>query len=251
MNIVIRHKIIEGIPLLELAPVDGQKHPLVLMLHGYANRKDFMMNQAYFLASQGFMVAVPDAWGHGERAQGGICNFFEAVLKTADEIDVLLDHYGNVPAADAERAGVVGYSMGGCIVYEYVCRPGRRIKAASAVIGTPDWASLMAAPATAELFLQHGIIACPADMQGFVGLAEKVQPMNRLENAAGMPLLMLNGAEDPLMPVPPLERFAEKLHRLRGDDGSVRLSVYPGMGHADSVEMNVEIAMWFQKYLSA
>lgn len=248
MDVVIRRKKIEGIPLLELSPADIIKHPLVLMIHGYGNRKDFMLNQGYFLASQGYMVALPDAWGHGERSPGGIPNFFEAVQKTADEIDTIIDYYKEISYAGAERIGLVGYSMGGCVVYEFVCRPGCRAKAAAAVIGTPDWVSLMSMPATAQLFLQYGLITSPDDMQALVGLAGRIHPAAKAENAR-VPLLMLNGADDPLMDVPPIKTFAGQLTQRRGEDGTVRLSVYPGVGHADTVEMNVEIAMWFANYL--
>lgn len=250
MNIIIRHKVIEGIPLLELTPVGDHQHPLVLMIHGYGNRKDFMLNQAYFLAGQGFAVVLPDAWGHGERSQGAISNFFESVVKTADEIPILLDYYKGIPYVDGNQAGLIGYSMGGCIVYEAVCRPGCPVNAAAAVIATPDWASLMSMPATAELFLQHGLIADAAEMQAFAALAAQIHPAARAGNAH-VPLLMLNGAGDPLMDVPPVQRFAAALDQARGGDGTVRLSVYPGVGHADTVEMNVEIAMWMQKFLQA
>lgn len=249
MDILIRKKTIGSIPLLELSGAGGERLPLVLMLHGYAGRKDFMLNQAYFLASQGFTVAMPDAWGHGERNSGGICNFFEAVIKTADDIDILLDYYQGEPAVDAGRAGLAGYSMGGCIVHEYAARPGRRVKAAVPVIATPDWVSLMNAPETAALFMNYGLINSQEGMAAFTEAAARVQPLNRMANVAGLPLLMLNGAEDPLMPVWSVERFHEQLKPMYGNAEDLKLSVYPGVCHGDTVEMNIEMAMWFMKYL--
>lgn len=249
MDITIRKKVIDGIPLLELADAGGAQRPLVLMYHGYVNRKDFMLNQAYFLASHGFTVAVPDAWGHGERSTGGICNFFEAVLKTADDIDVLLDHYRHEPLADASRAGLTGYSMGGCIAYEYIARPGRRIKAAVPFIGTPDWVSLMSAPGTAQEFMKSGLVKTAEEMAPYIGLAAQIQPLNRMAEIAGLPLLMLNGADDPLMPVAAMEKFYNQLKPLYINGEDLKLAVCPGVGHSDTVEMNMEMAMWFIRHL--
>lgn len=249
MDVLIRRKVIGGIPLLELADATGEKRPLVILYHGYMNRKDFMLNQAYFLASQGFAVAVPDAWGHGERGSGSLPDFFTSTLRTADEIDVLIESYRNEPHVDAGRTGLTGYSMGGCIVYEYCARPGRQVKAAVPFIATPDWAALMSSPGTAQEFMKSGLIAGLEDMALFIEIAKKVQPLNRMANMAGLPLLMLNGAEDPLMPADSLRRFYEEMKPLYGNGDDIRLAIHPGVGHSDTVDMNIQMAMWFIKYL--
>ncbi len=249
MDILIRRRVRADIPVLELLDAAGERRPLVLLYHGYLNRKDFMLNQAYFLASQGFAVAVPDAWGHGERAGEGFPDFFTSVLRTADEIDALIELYREEPLVDAQRVGLTGYSMGGCIAYEYCARPGRRVQAAVPFIATPDWAALMSAPGTGQEFLKTGLIHSIEDMAQLVALAQAVQPLNRKEHMANLPLLMLNGAMDPLMPVDSLQRFYEAVKPLYSRQEDISLCVYPGVGHADNVEMNLQMAAWFAKYL--
>ncbi len=249
MDVLIRKKTVEGIPLLELIDATGERRPLVILYHGYLNRKDFMLNQAYFLASQGFAVIAPDAWGHGERSAGGYPDFFSSVLNTADEIDALIGHYRDDPLADAARAGLTGYSMGGCIAYEYCAREGRQIKAAVPFIATPDWAALMSSPGTAELFMNSGLVGSPEGMAPLVALAERVQPLNRPENFTDLPLLILNGAEDPLMPIVSVERFYERMRKLYKNEDDLQLVISPGTGHSDTVDMNLRMAMWFVKYL--
>lgn len=249
MDVLIRRKIIKDIPILELTDAAGGTHPLIILIHGYLNRKDFMLNQAYFLASQGFAVIVPDAWGHGERSTGGYPDFFTSVLKTADEIDALIGHYRGDPLADAARAGLTGYSMGGCVVYEYCARQGRQIKAAVPFIATPDWVAVMSSPGTAHEFMKSGVLVNTAGMAPLVAVAERVQPLNRLENFADLPLLMLNGADDPLMPAASLERFCEAILPIYKNRDDIRLSIHACVGHSDTVDMNIQMAAWFLKYL--
>lgn len=249
MDVLIRRRAPNDIPVLEIFDAAGERRPLVLMYHGYLNRKDFMLNQAYFLASQGFAVVVPDAWGHGERCGTGFPDFFTSVLQTADEIDALIELYRDEPLVDAQRVGLTGYSMGGCVAYEYCARPGGRVKAAVSFIATPDWAALMSEPGTVVEFLKSGLIRVPEDMVPLVAKAQAVQPLNRREHMANLPLLMLNGAMDPLMPVDSLHRFYDAMKPLYHKQEDISLCVYPGVGHADNVEMNLQMAAWFAKYL--
>ena len=249
MDIIIRKREISGIPLLELSDTAGEKRPLVLMFHGYGDRKECLIAQAYYLTTQGFAVVLPDVWGHGERFDGAISDFFESVARTADEVDTLLDHFKNEPYADAERAGITGYSMGGCIVYEYISRPSPGVKAAVPIIATPDWAALMARPATAKLYMEYGLVGSDKEMAHLISKAEAVQPLHRLQAVTGLPLLMLNGSQDPLMPAGTVEAFYGRMHPLYTDGEALKLSVHPNTGHADTVWMNMEMADWFRKYL--
>lgn len=249
MDILIRKKTIGGIPLLELYEPGTLKRPLVIICHGYTGFKELMVTQGYALAAQGYYVVIPDAPTHGERFTGQVGDLMDVVNEMAGEIDGFIGHYREEPAADAGRAGLAGYSMGGCVVYEYIARPGSRIKAAVPVIATPDWASLMGSPYMDDLMENVGFKGASKRMQEYIDRGAALQPMNRIGTMASTPLLMLNGADDFRMPAAAIEAFYEKIKPLYHNADDVRLIVYPEVGHDGTVEMNREMAEWFKKYL--
>lgn len=251
MDFTLRNITKGEISLLELYSNEGTpKKPLVLLIHGYLCIKEELMPQAYNLARHGFFVVLPDAYGHGERnVPGPLCSFFESALKTTGEINFLIESYGSDTRVDITKVGLTGFSMGGCITFNYLTGDDKRIKAAVPVIGTPDWVSIMKTEAAKAEMKANGLIDSDAGMEEYIGIAAQVEPLNRFTVMKDTPLLILNGDVDPIIPVDAVKNFYERLKALYACDDDIRMSIYRGLGHVDNLQMNMEMAGWFVKYL--
>jgi predicted dienelactone hydrolase len=105
---------IPGRAIRDAAPLQGTAFPLVILSHGYPGSRIFLSYLGEHLASRGYVVASID---HTDSVLGAIRPFPSTLLnRAADQIFVL----GEVArmsflqgTVDAERAAVIGYSMGG------------------------------------------------------------------------------------------------------------------------------------------
>lgn len=269
MDILIRSGVRAGVPVLELWQPALQGRPLVVVQHGYTGRKEFMLPQAYNLAAHGFFTVVPDAWQHGERAPGTALytpaphtlapegyghgpsavgpDLFACVANSALSMDDLLAAYDGDARADADRAGLAGYSMGGMICFYYLTLPQRRVKALCPVIGTPDWASILDMPDTRALCQSMGMVP-EGGWDALTAFARRHSPSN-VRDIRPLPMLVQNGGADPLIPPQPMLEYIEAIRPLYADPAQLEAHVYPGQGHADTVDMNMKIVAWFRRYL--
>lgn len=253
MEMILRSKRVADIPVLELFQNDGNgKKPIVLLFHGYLARKEFILPQAYNLAVNGFFTVVPDAYGHGERSLDRLTDLFTSIINTTADVNRLIDGYQDSSEADAARVGIAGYSMGGCITYHYLVQDDRRVKAAVPVVSTPDWVSIVDGLNSRE-GVEHlkasGVIQKEEEMLILRQIAEKTQPISRYEKMKDVPLLMLCGENDTVTPAHGAGKLHELLKPVYSDPEALRLAVYPGIAHGDTVEMNFELAAWMNRYI--
>ncbi len=250
MDFVLRSIVKEGINLIEMYSAETvERRPMVILVHGYLGQKEFIMAQAYNLARHGFFVVFPDAYNHGERNSGQIPNFIESVLKTTEEINILIGSYEGDERVDISRVGIAGYSMGGCIVFNYLAGTDKRVKAAVPVIATPDWVSIISTGTVQDQLKSLGIVKSDEEMEEYFRMAEQLQPLNRISSMKDIPMLILNGDVDSLIPIENVKEFYKQLKELYTCGEDIKLIEYKGTGHTDTVQMNMELAGWFEKYL--
>lgn len=90
--------------------------PTVVLIHGAQNDHSVWILQSRYLAHHGFDVLVPDLPGHGRSLQAPL----STIESMADWLLALLD------AAGAERAALIGHSMGSLIALEAAGRAPQR-----------------------------------------------------------------------------------------------------------------------------
>jgi uncharacterized protein len=236
---------ISDIPLLEVSRTDGiSNKPPVIMYHGYRSGKESLLQQAYYIAQHGMFAVIPDAYMHGERNKSNIeADISEVVIKTAQETNILIDAYR------CEKTGLVGYSMGGFIVYSYIGHNTEKIKAAVSVISTPDWVSVMKTEYAAEYFLRKGILPDSSQMKDLLKETEEIQPLTYYRNMVDMPLLMLNGDIDPVISLDGPQKIYGLLEPLYKNKEDIVLKVYKNIGHSHTYEMDMEAVRWLKKHL--
>ncbi len=98
---------------------DGGPFPLVIVSHGYPGSRTFLTYLTENLASKGYVVAAID---HTDSVFGAIREFPSTLLNRSKDQWFTIDQIGRLARepghflkgiADASRAAIVGYSMGG------------------------------------------------------------------------------------------------------------------------------------------
>lgn len=97
----------------------GNKHPLVIYIHGFSGQKDIDLRVPLELTKRGFFVASVDMPGHGESANSDLLDTdgdgeFVATQMCSKLLDKIesLDVY---PQIDEDQIGILGYSYGGYV----------------------------------------------------------------------------------------------------------------------------------------
>jgi len=251
MDIVIRRRETEDVCFMEVFRDDGLiRKPLVILFHGHLSHKERVLTQAYYLAQKKLFVLVPDAYMHGERNPfKKETDIFEVVIKSSSEADVLIDLYKNDERLDVSRFGIAGISMGGFIVYDYITKNKRRPKAAAAIISTPDYVSVMKTREAAQYYENRGIKPDSPEMEMLMEKVGRSQPLARYEEMRDIPLLMINGDKDEITSIEGSKKLYSLLEPLYADKTALKLSVYKGVDHNLTYDMDIEAADWFARYL--
>lgn len=253
MSIVIDRKEVAQVPVLEVFSQDSVgKKPLVILIHGWGGRKEDMLTIAYHLARGELFVVSIDAVGHGERALNEPWTWSSILTilgGTATDVMRVAEAYSGHPLADASRLGVSGLSMGGIITFQVLTSGNGKPKAAVPMIATPDLLSLRHARNSEHIYEMLGITPDVLLQNGTLQVLQQMQPLSRADQMIGIPVLMLNGVDDPLIPIEDVRAFYEKTRPLYPNIEAFQLIEYPGVGHFVTAEMEEEALRWFRRYL--
>jgi len=137
-------------------PQDGGRRGTILFYHGFDESKDQMQVELATLAEAGFLAVGIDAIGHGMRRYPDFedrfppfegrfmgdmkaeANFLTVVRATAQELPQIIDALLSLGWAHQGQIGVSGISMGGFVTYAAIVSD-KRIRAATPVVGSPEW----------------------------------------------------------------------------------------------------------------
>ncbi|HEX5415854.1 MAG TPA: alpha/beta fold hydrolase [Chloroflexota bacterium] len=255
----------EKIPslLYHRADLPGPK-PAIVYYHGVVQSKETYVDShgtARRLADAGFVVAIPDAPGHGQRDLGASLvprlreslprEFCADIEQAADESADLLDWLAARPEVDARRLGVAGVSMGGFTAAVVAARARERLRAAVCVAGCADLTQCMA---TTDSIApgKWGPSDRAIDEETRDRIA-RIDPLNYPERFAPLPLLLLHGDRDTWNPCETSERFAAAVapaYASCPDD--FRCTIVPGAVHWPPSPAIVGAAVaWFTQHVAA
>ncbi len=254
MNFALTKKDICDIPVLELHSQQARKkRPPVIMAHGLAARKENVLPYAYYVAKEGYDAYLFDAHDHGELETGWFkkasdserkAHMFTVIFKSSESIDKIINALAESESADINRVGLIGFSMGGMIVYDYLCRRSSpHVKAAIPIIATPEWGtSIRREIARDRDYARHFD-------EGTIRQIEERQPSKHLSALKDFPLLILNGTRDEIMPIEDTREFFHRARRKYNHKERIQLVEYEGIGHTPTFDMISEAILWLKKHL--
>lgn len=175
MNVAVEHARFAQTPLLIARPA-GTCSPLptVLWFHGFGADKEVHLPELCRLAELGLLAVGVDAIGHGQRQFADLAQhacrppretprLFERIVNgTVAELPALIDRLVELGLTDEERIGVAGVSMGGCIAYGAITAD-RRLCAAAALLGSPEWTLAELPDLAVERFFPTALLSITAE----------------------------------------------------------------------------------------
>ncbi|SNS06660.1 Dipeptidyl aminopeptidase/acylaminoacyl peptidase [Sphingomonas laterariae] len=240
---------IGGILTLPSGHREGQKHPLVVRLHGgpvYQFSHEFMLDWQVY-AARGFAVLAVNPRGSSGRG----FDFARAIFadwgnKDVADVKAGIDHVIAMGVIDPARIGVSGWSYGG-ILTDYMIASDPRIRAAVSGAGI------------ANLFGGYGADQYSRDYELELGTpwanpdvyAKLSYPFLRADRIAAA-TLFLCAEKDLNVPCLGSEQMFQA---LRSRDVPTQLVVYPGENHGltvpsykiDRLQRHID---WFTRYLA-
>jgi len=104
---------------------------------------------------------------------------------------------------------------------------------------------LKSVPALQESYGSH---CNDAELEAERGYAREQQPISQYRAMAGIPLLILNGEADDIVPISAAQEFA-RLLQMEPQGELVKAVFYPGVGHEIKLEMELEAIRWMKQQL--
>ena len=230
-----------GVPALATSvgsPELAAERGTVLVLHGLTASKEAQHLDSRSLAERGYLAVALDAFGHGERRyidfdarfsdadpDRSERNFFQVVQQSAEELPIVLEAMATRGWAHPGRVGAFGISMGGFILFGAVAAR-CRLDAVATIVASPVWR-----------------------------LGER-SPHEQLGRFFPTPLLMVTGADDPVVPPGDArELHAQLVPRYEKAPERLRYLEHAGEGHMFSKpvwdQTWGEVCGWFDRFLVA
>lgn len=203
--------------------------PVVVFIHGGCWQANYSLDHVTAttaaIAELGWAVWAPEYRRLGD-AGGGWPGTFDDVARAIAHVDTLArDHL-----LDLERLVLAGHSAGGHLALwgaAHASSAGRRVAGVLCLAGISDLAAYGAEPGGCNASVTPLLGGRPHDVPERY---RDASPIERLP--LGVPVVMVHGAADPIVPVAMSEAYAERA-RAAGD--RVDLVVVPEAGHFDVV----------------
>lgn len=186
----------QEIPALLVRPRADGPHPAAIVQHGYGADKSDLLPLGEYLAERGFVILLPDAWGHGERLPMYGPSYlntlsadylFEVVRHTADDLTTCLDVLLTRPDVRPDAVSVAGFSMGGGVALMAGLLDARVAAIVSMAGMAPQDLSVLTLP---------GITPPSEELQHWA----RAQNLSAaLERFAPRPLLLIHGRQDDMV----------------------------------------------------
>jgi dienelactone hydrolase len=278
----------ERMPVLIVKPAKASgKMPVMIVLHGTGGSKDGMRTWLEDLADRGIMGVAIDARYHGDRSGGarGAAAYNEAIVKawqakpgeaqehpfyydTVWDLWKLVDYLLTREDVDGDKIGMMGVSMGGIETW-LAATADERVKVLVPLIGVQSfrWSldnnkwqaranTIKAAHEAAAKDLGEKEVnakVCKALWNKVIpGMLEEFDCPSMLRLAAGRPLLILNGEEDPNCPVEGAKlavAAAEAAYKEKKASDKLKVVIAPGVKHQVTADMRKEAIDWCVKWL--
>lgn len=239
---------IQGIPSLHIVAKENasKKLPLIIFSHGFTSAKENNLHYAYLLAENGLRVVLPDAINHGERSTNLSkmdlsFHFWNIVIKTIDEINVVKEYFEKQGLIDIDRIGLAGTSMGAIVTLGALTRY-KWIYSAVSLMGSPSYVDL--AHWQLEGLKKNGyhLPISKEEQNKLFDLLKQYDLSLQPEKLGNRPLFFWHGRLDQTVPYEYSYQFFQK---MRDNHYSVEYLLDNNVGHQVSREGLLKTVNWF------
>lgn len=249
---------IGGVLLMPLNYVDGQRYPMVLMVHGGPEWQSLdawgsrYISPAQWFAANGYVVMFPNYRGSaGRGAKYAMADHKDLGGKEFQDIIDGVKHLVELGLVDEKRVGMMGGSYGGYMSALAATKGTETFAAAINFAGIASWWSFTGtSDIPHENSLVHWDLYC-YDSQANSEKCWKGSPLAYITQAK-TPLMMIHGKEDKRVPV---SQSVELFTAFRIRKIPTELVMYPREGHGIAERAHQEDALtrmkaWFDKHLA-
>ncbi len=246
---------IEGLLIRPLDEVEGQRHPLVLTVHGGPEAHyshgwlTSYSTPGQVLAARGFAVFYPNY--RASTGRGVAFSKLNHGRPAAEEFDDLVDgvdHLIDIGLVDGDRVGITGGSYGGYASAWGATYYSERFAASVMFVGLSDKVAMMGTTdIPTELYHVH-YLSWPWENPE---LYRRASPITYAHQSR-TPTLILHGDADPR--VDRSQSFTMYRYLKLAGSAPVRLVLYPGEGHgnqraASRYDYSLRLLRWMEHYL--
>lgn len=228
----------------------NENSPLVILQHGLDGSKEDMNDWAEHLARSGYTVVILDAAGHGSNASEYVLDLPDIIKVTSGWYDEILGYYRDNGTAKEDNFAITGISMGGMIALYYGAYGKNEPKCIISLYSAYDWNELTQVE-EAHLMMKAGKRLPITDVSEQNEICRKLKeysPANDTNSLLQVPILMINGDCDPIMPVPNTSDFEGKAN---GQYCLPKIIIRRGQGHKLAEGDSEESLHFLTHYLPA
>ncbi len=198
--------------------------PVLILVHGWGRNVERMLPYIQNLHARGYHLLAFDARNHGSSDSDG----HSSLPKFAEDIRAAIDFVGTLRAANAERIGIVGVSLGGAAAI-YAAAHDPRIRSVVTIGAFAHPGEIMRLEFQKRHLPYFPLVWLMFKYIQFkIGARfDQIAPMNNIGKASAR-ILLIHGEQDVVIPV----EQAKKLKQA-GDPERVVLRVLPARGHSD------------------
>jgi dipeptidyl aminopeptidase/acylaminoacyl peptidase len=231
------------IPAWVYRPAGAGPHPVLINIHGgpeAQSRPIFSIATQQWVGELGYAVVHPNVRGstgygktyvaldNGERREDSV-----------RDIGALLDWIAKQPDLDASRVVVIGGSYGGYMALATMTHYSERLRGGIDVVGISSFVTFLESTAPYRRDLRRPEYGDERDpkMRAFL---ERISPFNNAERIK-KPLLVVQGQNDPRVPVTESEQMVAK---IRAGGGEVWYLLGLNEGHGFAKRDNIDYYQW-------
>lgn len=187
-----------AVPALLVRPDGNGRHPGALLQHGYGASKADLLPMATALAAYGFVVLLPDAWGHGDRFPTSGPNWMtelhaeyalNVVRETTGDLSEALSVLADRSEVRDDALLIGGFSMGAVVA----------LIAGSEDARVGGIVSIAGSPLSDLLGIRLFGSVSPSEQSR--AWAEQHDVVRHVDRLAPRPLLLSHGGKDDMVPV--------------------------------------------------
>lgn len=233
------------VPAMLVRPRADGPQPAAIIQHGYGADKTDLLPLGEYLAERGFLVLLPDAWGHGERMPLHGPSYLntlsaefiaETVVRTSDDMQACLDFLGERPDVRADAISVGGFSMGAGIALMTGLRDARVAAIVSLSGASPQDLLLLRLP---------GLPPPGEELQRWAAEQDLARD---LASFAPRPLLLIHGRQDDMVSPQASQRIYDTALPFYHDHPERLALTWYDVSHMITVPMIVDAVDWIAPF---